>query len=142
MEALIVIGSIIAVIGIGYGLFRLYGYVRDTAEDKYDFEVFGIKYVAGFFVSIATGIAAAVVQNNSIDKSSLTTNTIVLIATAAIIAIALTVWLIKNTDFTIGVVAAAFQFVAALLAVVVIVVAFALLSNGKKTRKKMIVVEE
>lgn len=133
MALLITITLVLAVIGLGFGLFWLYGYVRDRARAEYGVDLFQVKYVAGYFVSLVTAIAAAVIQQRPED--SLKIWCVVLLVAAAMIALVLSYHLIKKSNILLGGVAAAFQLVFAFVIIGIICAAFSGTTGRTKPRK-------
>lgn len=134
MALLITITVVLAAIGVGFGLFWLYGYVRDRARAEYGVDLFQVKYVAGYFGSLVTAIAAAVVQQRPEDPLKIWC--VVLLVAAAMIALVLSYHLIKKSNILLGGLAAAFQLVFAFVIIGIICAAFSK-STGRAKPKKV-----
>jgi len=132
MALFITITVVLATIGIGYGLFWLYGYVRDSARAKYGVDLFQVKYIAGYFGSLVTAIAAAVVQQRPEDPLKMWC--VVLLVAAAMIALGLSYHLIKKSNILLGSLAAAFQLVFAFVIIGIICAAFSKSTGGVKPK--------
>jgi len=134
MEALLIVGGLLLIVGTLYGLYRLYKFANESAKEHFGYNAFNWKYLSGYFISIASVAAGFIVLYYSKNAGTgITLNVIVPWIAGAIISLILTIRLILKTNWLIGLIAAVLQFAAATI-IVVIIAAYITLFRKSKNR--------